>query len=379
MSNDQELPSKRLASLDGLRGVAAVVVLVHHATASIPQLGNVYFGEIAPQGLTWLVNSPLHLVWAGTEAVLVFFILSGVVLTLPSLRRGYDWWSYFPSRLLRLYMPVIASVALAVLIVLLVPRTGVAGRGEWMESHSMSPSLRQLFLDVTLLKPGWLNGPLWSLRWEVIFSILLPVYLLVAARLRKRSVLIISASVLISWAGTVLESSALTYLPIFFLGCALAPHLRDDSRKWNPRIWPWAFGAALIGITLPWTLRPILASSDKLVYPVVLVSAMIIVVASVRWAPVRRGLESRAIQYLGTMSFSLYLVHDPIIVAVATTFPGNAPWLAACVSLLLSLGTAAVFHKLVEAPSHTQAKRLARFIRQRRSSPRIEASRRRQQ
>lgn len=101
----------RVSSLDGVRGLAAVVVLLHHAIASLGPLGDVYFSRPAPAGLEWLVNSPLHLIWAGPEAVYVFFILSGVVLTLPALRRRYEWKSYYPARLLRLYIPVLAAIA----------------------------------------------------------------------------------------------------------------------------------------------------------------------------------------------------------------------------------------------------------------------------
>lgn len=368
MSNSQDGPRLRLTSLDGLPGVAALIVLVHHSLASVPALGNVYFGAEAPTGLGWLVHSPLHLIWAGTEAVLVFFILSGLVLTLPALRRNYDWRSYFPSRIIRLYVPVIASVTLALIVVTAIPRAKVDGRGEWMERHFLSPNLNDILLDLTLLKPGWLNGPLWSLHWEVAFSILLPLYLLVATRLRKQVGLTIALSLLTSWFGVVYEHSALIYLPIFFLGCALAPYLHRPSAT-SSRAWPWAFGSALLGITLPWTLRPVLASAEAALFPVVAASAMILVVGSVRWAPAQRVLQVKPIQRLGTISFSLYLVHDPIVVGVASLLPREAAWLTPMVAIPLSLVLAGLFYKVVEAPSHVLAKNVARYVTQSRKRP----------
>ncbi|WP_368259248.1 acyltransferase family protein, partial [Blautia wexlerae] len=78
-------PRFRLRSLDGLRGLAAVIVLVHHALLVIPALAAPYYGQTVQPGLPWLlVHTPLHLLWAGTEAVYLFFILSGLVLTLAA-------------------------------------------------------------------------------------------------------------------------------------------------------------------------------------------------------------------------------------------------------------------------------------------------------
>ena len=107
----------RVTSLDGLRGLAAVVVLVHHALLTAPVLASAYYGgsvSDASDPVSWaLTYTPLHLIWAGTEAVYLFFVLSGVVLTFPVLRsRSFSWLAYYPSRLLRLYGPIVFAVLL---------------------------------------------------------------------------------------------------------------------------------------------------------------------------------------------------------------------------------------------------------------------------
>jgi peptidoglycan/LPS O-acetylase OafA/YrhL len=249
-------PRRRIGSLDGLRGVAALVVLVHHSLVSIGPLGGVYFEEATPAGLEWLVFSPLHLIWAGPEAVYVFFILSGLVLTLPALRRRYHWKSYYPSRLLRLYIPVVAAVLFAIAIALVVPRSLTDEHGTWMEKQDQPLSLFSTIRNMTLVSPDWLNPPLWSLRWEVAFSVLLPLYIFVLLRFTKWWPLLIVGAIAVSTIGTLVhDKGVLVYLPMFLIGSALAVGLQPSERV-GERRWPWLMGAGLLGITASWWLAP---------------------------------------------------------------------------------------------------------------------------
>jgi len=77
-------PTFRYTSLDGLRGLASLVVLVHHCFLISPQLAAaVDSNGTGPfeSWVWWVTFTPVHLLWAGQEAVIVFFILSGFVLT----------------------------------------------------------------------------------------------------------------------------------------------------------------------------------------------------------------------------------------------------------------------------------------------------------
>src|SRR6185312_1226739 len=107
----RELEPGRVRSLDGLRGLAALIVVEHHALlATVPWLAGPYGpGPLPTRGsLDWLlVYTPLHIFWAGQEFVVVFFVLSGFVLSLPIARGGrLRIASYYPARLIRLYLPV---------------------------------------------------------------------------------------------------------------------------------------------------------------------------------------------------------------------------------------------------------------------------------
>lgn len=348
-------PTGRLPALDGLRGVAAVTVLVHHSLLVIPAIA------ADRASAAWIVRSPLHLFWAGNEAVYVFFILSGLVLTLPALRRGrMHWKPYYPSRLLRLYVPVVASVGFAIVLALIVPRVGMQGRSVWMQSHQEALTLGSVARNVSLLAPDWLNSPLWSLKWEVAFSLLLPVYLLVTKWTRHWFMLMGVAALILSSVGSAIGSPALTFLPMFMIRSAVASAVCSGRVLVRNAAWPWIMLASALGITLSWWAPGFLPPSAA--FPVVLASASGFVLSAVYWPPMRAVLQKPTIQWLGKISFSLYLVHEPVVVSVGLLLPAGLAWLAPVLAVPLALVAGWWFFRLVEAPAHRLAKRSATWI-----------------
>jgi peptidoglycan/LPS O-acetylase OafA/YrhL len=104
--------SSRIRCLDGLRGSAAVVVLLNHSMLLSATLAGAFITYTDNRGaIPWVLTyTPLHLWWAGREAVIVFFVLSGYVLARSAYGRTFTWLAYYPSRLIRLYLPVVAAV-----------------------------------------------------------------------------------------------------------------------------------------------------------------------------------------------------------------------------------------------------------------------------
>lgn len=352
----------RLAALDGLRGVAAVVVVVHHALLTFPALADGYFDRAASDPLAWsLTYTPLHAFWAGPEAVYLFFVLSGVVLVLPVLRKGreFSWVAYYPRRILRLYLPVIAAVLFGALTVALVPRFEADGLGAWLNGRTPTYTPERFLRDIFILDgSSGVISPLWSLRWEVLFSLLLPVFVVIAVVLRRfwwPKVVAAFAAILI---GSLIDSDALFYLPIFALGALLIAEwerIGEVSQRLSAKrgAWPAILVCATLLTTSTWMLAGVdddVVQRTVAVLPVLGVT--LFVIAAGHYRPVQRCLEGRVVGWLGMISFALYLVHEPIIIAARLlTFP-LSPWVGILISIPLSFVVAWAFARLVEQPAH---------------------------
>ncbi len=366
--------SGRLVALDGLRGIAALVVVFHHVYQIARPFIEPTVHAWVPGSVWWLISAtPIKLLSSGSEAVLVFFVLSGVVVPLPLLAKGAKaWFGFFCARLVRLYVPVWASLAFAGILIAITPHpTSSVTPGSWVErTNGTKASVGLLFSEASLLRKSFSsNSVLWSLTWEVVFSLALPVFILLARLLRRFWLPTALVCVALTLVGKLTNTDALLYLPVFFLGTLIAVNI-DALRAWAGRRradggWlGWAvLGTSLLAIVTSWMFRPIIpagtAISDALgcLTPI---GACGLVLCAIVFRPARAGLSTRAPQWLGRVSFSLYLTHLPILVALVYLF-GDRNWgLVALVGIPVSLTMAYFFYRLVEAPSHRLAQRVGR-------------------
>ncbi len=338
-------PLRRRPALDGLRGVAALVVVVHHSLLTDPGWGRPYLGEATADTpwAWWRTVSPLRLLWGGDAAVVVFFVLSGYVLARPFLHgAGGPWRLYYPRRLVRLYLPVWGALAFAAALVAVVPRTAVTGYS-WLDDAGVPPTVPGLLGDVTLAAPDLFLGQLWSLHWEVLFSLLLPVYLVAVGWLSRFGVVGFVPLFVVASSSWLADVYPVVYLSVFAFGVLLAA-LEVRPRRPRPSWWWVALGAvAVAGLTVKR-------------YPLMVLGATAAVALVLGSSRAERLLSARPARWLGGVSYSLYLVHLPVVLAVSRLGAGVGVTVA--VSVAVSLVAAAVFHRVVEKPSHRLASRM---------------------
>jgi peptidoglycan/LPS O-acetylase OafA/YrhL len=355
---------RRVASLDGLRGVAAlVVVLSHIVEAGSPALANGLLDGTPPRGVAGLfVSTPLTVVWAGPEFVIVFFVLSGYVLT-AGLRGRMKAGRYYPARLVRLYLPVWASVGCALALAALVTPQFLPGATDWLNGFAPPITFGSVWHALVLIGPvpgATVNGVLWSMHWEVLFSLLLPVVLLVLrARVHLWPLLVGLAL------GLILISppeGAGHYLPPFILGAVLATaptliarlKVALTARTWGPALMIVLAATCLTADRWATGVSPAVARTT------VACGAVLVVLVPLTIATAAAALCRPTMQWLGRRSFSLYLTHEPVVVALAVGLHLPSIWVLAALALPLSALVAELFYRVVERPAHRVAQRLGR-------------------
>lgn len=352
---DKTSKNSRFKSLDALRGIAAVIVLLSHATL-------ITLAHITPN----VQPSPL---W-GPQAVLIFFIISGFVLPLPFLKGKTTWLSYYPSRILRLYIPTLASILLAATLLLIVPRTGtVALTNEWINTfNELSFSWGSLREHLLFTSEGfYLNTPVWSIVFEIFFSLLLPFYLFYVKSATDKIaiwfnlVLMLSVSTL----GTQLDNLAIRCMPVFALGVIVAVNFDYFSELFTNMKKPTIITLTILsslgffiidwfgylgesfwvkGLPFGFTL-----SSCFVLFCIVLFKGQKLVNKFTLW--------------LGDISFSLYLVHVPVLVTTVFIFPSELLPLSIIIGVILSFLIAVIFRMLIEKPSHKLSQIIGKRLR----------------
>jgi len=356
----QEIRAGRYSALDGARGIAALTVLLLHSAARLH----------APEG-SWaeiLLKSTLTL---GHTSVIFFFVLSGFVLSIRLFgREPVPYWRFQLGRLVRLYPCFLVAIIVAVAVML--STKDFPGREDatafsvvWLSPLTLSSFARQLLLLGLTPADIDLDGPVWSLIYELRAGLFIP---LLCWGLRRYSFpysvaalvgLIATSSVGLAWLhvpnppftglsviGSVLVT--LHYLCAFYIGCLLSRlyHKRvDEPSRWlglltAPRI----TGMAAL---------PFLAAGTKLHSDITLgLFAGCAILAILQSNVLQWILTLPPVAFLGRISYSLYLIHFPLALGVLRVTGGHiSDGYFVLLSVLISGGAATVIYRLFEVPS----------------------------
>jgi len=335
-----------IGALDGLRGVAALVVVFAHTSAGLrmPKATRESFfeGPFFP-----LVNAD--------GAVQLFFVLSGFVLagSLARNRTRSDLAAYGVKRVFRIHPPYVVAVLFAWGMSFFYQVTNLTPFLDRYARVHLDPSQ----LPIALRFPGSAFKQLpvgWSLEAEMVFSFLLPVMIFVMRRSHPALLMVGSAGLL--WA-----DQPLRYALPFALGLLAYEH-RESIERWVSRLpGPIAFIALATSIVVwssPWTLglRELSATHHQPIVVTCYGFGSLALMSLVAYRPgLNRLFSLPPVAWVGRVSYSLYLVHFTVILMLAPYLGGDLSWgvgvrLYAGV-LVASLAISAICHAYVEAPS----------------------------
>jgi peptidoglycan/LPS O-acetylase OafA/YrhL len=342
--------STRLRSLQGLRGIAALTVAVSHFLAAFYLTGKdagTVLESLRP--VSHLFGILAH------KAVWIFFVLSGFVLTLQLDSRQHTYLRYLGSRLIRLYLPVWFAIVVNLSVIWTIGQFGQKIEF-WIGGDPEAITFPGLVLEFLLVPDGYYLGPLWSLKWEVVFSILAFAAWKTGLFRKYPLITIVSASAL-SMLGEHLSNGWIKYLPMFIIGVALY-HLHHN--KWvNKKDTLSVFseiGVLALAVFLPASgfvltgLKELGLENLRYVLdvPLSLLATSLLFFALSRGRFLKNVLSIKWLQFLGDISFSLYLLHAPII--LLGLYLSNFNILVGLTCLVVSIPLSYVAFKLVEKP-----------------------------
>jgi peptidoglycan/LPS O-acetylase OafA/YrhL len=360
-----------LPFLDGIRGLAALYVVLYHIYLSLA-LHGVWQRLPSPFriGFGWLAYGHL--------SVSTFIVLSGFCLMLPVVSSGElrGGLGGFALRRARRILPAYYGALLLSIAIILIGYQArrLIGHPNPLLLASLTPAsiLSHVFL-LQNLSPRWIyeiDSPMWSMatEWQIYFVfalVLLPVW-----RRYGISALVVIGMVLgyglhFAFPQRV-DPACPWYIALFTFGmaAAVAYVANGEARR------PWgvfAMAAAAVAFACCLWLR-----SQVPAYPILdlavgaMTTFLILALAYSRGAAkpsiLVNFLESRWITALGGFSFSVYLTHDPILgameYAILLAHPSEIAIVCALfgIALPVCLGIAYVFSLVFERPFLAAAK-----------------------
>ncbi len=350
----QSSPAARLLFIDGLRGVAALLVMLFHFYTPIVSKLHYLLAPYTPAAVDWVLLQ-------GYVGVEIFFVLSGFVIAY-TLRNDVCTPKFAANfmirRSIRLDPPYWAVIFLTIgyRCVLWHKYTSTIlhywGAGTILGNMFYVPDVMNKLLVV---------GVAWTLCLEVRFYLTIIITLMIAQRIRERfgqragnwTLATVFAAITIYSIFYRYGEDKMNFSGMWFMFAMGAVFAWTFSGKIRER-WFWV----LIGATLAGQLWRL----DYRVFAAV--GTILLIYLCARLGQMAVWLSWGWIQYLGKISYSLYLIHVAVGVAVIDiflTYGDKSPLLAlfAYISAIAcSIIAADVLHKTVEAPCMRLAKRL---------------------
>lgn len=379
LQSERDRPGSRIAYLDSIRGIAALGVVAYHCwlAADVRQR----LGLIGPphSAASLALEGMAKFFEAGRAAVMLFFVLSGFVLARSLARSGTSYAGYAIKRVLRIYP--------AFLVVVLVSYALHVGLGPRPHATSVlmdrvfEPDVSPAGLVKTLALWGTsdsvnLDLVVWSLVHEMRISLIFPLILWTVQNGGRRSLAAWSVLSLGCTLGlyamtgqaafgfteaTLAETLLVTgYFVVFFACGAYLAIQADRAARLTAGLKPpiqWALIVLSVFIFLK-------ADHGASTLGTCLVdyahgaAAVAIIALALGVARLERALSHRTLIWLGRISYSLYLVHLPILYVIYVFF-ADRPWFAGAAIVVLSLAVAEFMARFVEFPFMALGKKLA--------------------
>jgi peptidoglycan/LPS O-acetylase OafA/YrhL len=317
--------------------------------------------------------------------VLFFFVLSGFVLS-QSFISGtpLSYKNFVIRRFCRIYLPFVLSIAIAAVLAsfFVLPISESHDPNFWSRPVDAPLILAHVVMIGIGADSVTLNPPMWSLIQEMRISLAFPIIYLIAQRFGWlgfagnliASIIVVKLAAMSHlftmalYGDTALGSLMVTlyYTQFFTLGCVLAINREKLVGVFlsAPKL---AHIIAVATILLvPWRFLEDHFHIGELFCTF---AAAYLLIACIAFRRMKEVLLTGPLQWLGEISYSLYLVHMPVLLAVYFALRGHLSDMGICATIIASsLVGAHIFNLLIERP----ATKLGRILSPSRGTTRLQ-------
>ncbi len=303
-SSSTSKPKSQFILLEGLRGIAALGVVLNHARGTLFVGGHKYLENLAdPTVFDYLAIALLQITSLGPQCVIAFFVLSGFSIA-HSVYKMNSLAKFYLRRIIRLYPPYLLGILFAAFTYWVFSEYSIQIGSKPL--RFVFDSSESVLRNLTYLNIGSFIDQYWSLKYEVLFYLIAP---LVATRLSSNYFLYLSTALygasflLQAPKGLLLKplySFWFEYSIFFALGMWLYHHKQQAETLLSPLLerWPRVISSLVLGTII------VLRFSFKISLFFSALTSIIAILAIIKYR-----ISSSWSLKLGAISYTLYISH----------------------------------------------------------------------
>ncbi|MCT6588735.1 acyltransferase [Pantoea dispersa] len=364
---------RKISYLEGLRGICCFIVIFDHCINTFkPDLrftGLSDTGGIVRQLIAW---TPLNIIYSGIAPVCIFFILSGFVLSIKYNNTKMSDVIY--QGVIKRYPRLIFPILIAMLLMYLAYEI-LESFTTFSNSLSFSKAITEAIYTAPFYHVNLTNYALWTISFEIYGSLL--VFSLLAIFGEKRGRLFFY---ILTFCFLYLTNS---FYSLFVLGIILSDIYVNRNYRIIPSIRVVLFLIGLILSTSPYPRNGVevygglysylrlfnVQDYNQLYQMLMLTGSSLIFISILGSSFFEKLFNLRLFQYLGKISFPLYITHVTVLSCGAYYVQSNFPKvtiidfiLISAVMIMICFMISSLFEKYIDAPAIKFANKMAKKL-----------------